>query len=162
MIYFISDYHLGQKSKPTKRNFDNLKQMHEKIITEWNSVIKDDDTVYIVGDFAFNRLSASWFLKSAKGTKILILGNHDKFYFSFYKKYFHRIKQSEYIDYNDIKFIVSHFPIHSACLKENEYCIHGHVHENTIEDPKLINVSCEVLDYRPISLEEVYRRVTND
>lgn len=162
MIYFISDYHLGQENKASIRGFSNLREMNAKIIEEWNKIITAEDLVYIVGDVALKREALIYFCKNTNGEKILILGNHDKFYFSFYKKYFSRIKQSKYLWYEGLKFIVSHFPIHTKCLGENEYCIHGHVHEHTIDDPKLINVCCEVLNYKPISLEEVYRRVKND
>lgn len=162
MIYFISDYHLGQELKVKERGFSSLEEMTEKIISGWNSTVSDDDIVYILGDVSLRRDALTYFCEKTNGEKILILGNHDKFYFSFYKKYFSRIKQSKYLWYNELKFILSHFPIHSACLEENEYCIHGHIHEKTINDPKLINVCCEVLNYKPISVEQIYRSLKND
>jgi calcineurin-like phosphoesterase family protein len=33
--------------------------------------------------------------------------------------------------------------------------IHGHVHENTLDDKRYINVSAEVIDYRPKTLREL-------
>ena len=78
MNYFCSDQHLFHKNiiKYCNRPFDH---MNEEILRKWNEKITDEDTVYIVGDFALGRKekAAEW-LSQANGKKILIIGNHDR------------------------------------------------------------------------------------
>ena len=52
MIYFTSDLHLGQKgiNYVHQRPFDDVETMNEEIITNYNRIVTDEDTVYFVGD----------------------------------------------------------------------------------------------------------------
>ena len=88
MIYFISDTHFYHSNiiKYFNRHFKDVNEMNETIINNWNSIIKEDDTIYHLGDFClsnddeiksiFNRLN---------GNKILIRGNHDRSLLNFMK-----------------------------------------------------------------------------
>lgn len=56
---YISDLHLGHKNAimHDNRPFANLDEMHSSIITNWNDVVKEEDEVYILGDFAWKNQS---------------------------------------------------------------------------------------------------------
>ena len=52
--------------------------MHEALINNWNSVVNEDDTVFLLGDMGFcgyEKLKV--LLSRLKGRIILITGNHD-------------------------------------------------------------------------------------
>jgi calcineurin-like phosphoesterase family protein len=61
--------------------------MDQALKSNWNNVVKPEDTVYVIGDFALirganpdekiSKLEA--LTRSLNGTKHLIIGNHDKF-----------------------------------------------------------------------------------
>lgn len=53
MIYFTSDLHFNHKRiiQSVGRPFANLEEMHNALVNNWNSVVNDDDTIYILGDF---------------------------------------------------------------------------------------------------------------
>lgn len=52
--------------------------MNEGLIANWNSVVKDDDIVFDLGDFAFAP-NSKWkeILGRLRGKHYLILGNHE-------------------------------------------------------------------------------------
>lgn len=78
--YVISDTHFGHANiiKLADRPFKNVDEMNKTIINNWNSIVNDEDIVYILGDFSFKGKSADYYAKQLKGRKILIKGNHDK------------------------------------------------------------------------------------
>jgi calcineurin-like phosphoesterase family protein len=53
--------------------------MNEKIIENWNSVVKSNDNVYSLGDFGFSQYTRlRSVIKRLNGNLNLINGNHDK------------------------------------------------------------------------------------
>ena len=153
-IYFISDLHLGHKSilgfaGQYRGNCKTLKEHDRWIVTQWNSVVKKRDKIYVLGDVAFE-LDSLKNLDLMNGTKILVRGNHDKFDTEVYLKYFKEIHGfTKYKDY-----WLSHCPIHPQELRDRKN-IHGHVHMNTILDKDYINVCVELLNGTPISFEDL-------
>lgn len=54
--------------------------------------------------------------------------------------------------------IASHIPLHESQIEHRfGKNIHGHVHRHSLKDPRYLNVSCEAINYTPISLEEVLK-----
>jgi len=161
-IYFISDTHFGHWFAVWfwKRPFKNIKEMNTALINNWNSRIKNEDIVIIVGDFfAGNKLFCKYLLKNLNGEKILIKGNHD-FKFRYEKllgsndiKIYNRMEFS--ID--DNHFILTHKPV--RWIPDNSINIHGHHHRKLIpskyKKDKYFNVAVDHNEYKPISLEEI-------
>jgi predicted phosphohydrolase len=82
-VYAISDLHLSfTEDKPMAVFGGNWEGHFEKIKTDWNEKVKDDDVVLICGDISWamkleNALVDLRALAPLKGTKIFIRGNHD-------------------------------------------------------------------------------------
>lgn len=57
MDYIISDTHFGHKSTllfdTNPRPFTDVNEMNRVMIQNWNSVVRPEDTVYHLGDFAY-------------------------------------------------------------------------------------------------------------
>jgi len=84
-VHFTSDQHYFHKNildpRYTKRGeyFDNLDEMHHAFITNHNQVVKSNDVVINVGDFAFGRPDAVLeIIKQLNGKQIFLFGSHDK------------------------------------------------------------------------------------
>ena len=80
MNLYISDLHFGHKGVINfdHRPFENIEEMDNVIIRNWNARVQNDDTVYIIGDLSHKALKEpEYYLRKLKGNKILILGNHD-------------------------------------------------------------------------------------
>lgn len=133
-IFYIADTHFGHANiiQFDKRPFATVAEMDAALIANWNNNVQKQDTVYILGDFCWNR-EPRWIeiLDQLRGEKILIRGNHDPIFMST------RLKQRfQYItDYKEIKddgrwVIMSHYPIpfYKKAYDPNTYMLCGHVH----------------------------------
>ena len=79
-IFFTSDSHYGHSNIiwMCKRPYTNVEEMNRKLIENWNNVVKPDDLVFHLGDFAFGG-QPLWrsIREQLNGNIILINGNHD-------------------------------------------------------------------------------------
>lgn len=156
--YYISDLHFGHENMAIKRGFSCVDEMNEHIIKSWNGVINKKDTVYCLGDITMERSIFYPLLDRLKGYKKIILGNHDKpQHVPELLKYVNNVASMKYLKHKQYgNIILSHAPIHPCELEYRfKYNIHGHVHENTLPDKRYINVSAEVIDYKPKLLKEL-------
>jgi len=80
MVFFTSDTHFSH-NKPfiyEPRGFSSAEEMNEKIIENWNSVVKQEDEVYLLGDVVLSNMEAGIAaLKRLNGKIHIICGNHD-------------------------------------------------------------------------------------
>lgn len=79
-IFFTSDWHLFHHNclEFDNRPFQDVNHMAESLIKRFNSVVRDQDVCYFLGDMGFSGDSIKKVIDRLNGTKILILGNHDK------------------------------------------------------------------------------------
>jgi calcineurin-like phosphoesterase family protein len=88
-IWFTSDTHYNHKNIAGKevsrwtdgfRKFTSVQQMNEALITNINKYVKEDDTLYHLGDFAFGDANVIREFRNSLICKNihLILGNHDQ------------------------------------------------------------------------------------
>ena len=107
------------------------------------------------------------------GDKVLIRGNHDIFRDDEYREYFRELRAYHVMN----GMILSHIPVHEASLGRFGTNIHGHLHANRVMkirgvnvatgeilygtdiDPRYHCVCVEQTDYRPISFEDVLKKI---
>ena len=79
-IFVTSDLHICH-NKPflyEPRGFTSIEEMNEAIVERWNSVVRPDDTVWNLGDFALNDIDAAIpYIRRLNGNIMWIAGNHD-------------------------------------------------------------------------------------
>ena len=90
--FFIADTHFGHQKilKFSRSQFKTIEEHDETIIDNWNNVVRDVDTVWVLGDFCFGKKNIE-IAGRLKGVKRLVMGNHDIFNASDYLKYFMRV-----------------------------------------------------------------------
>lgn len=136
MNYYISDLHFMHTNIISfdGRPYQNIKEMNAQLIKNWNSVVKNNDIVYILGDFCWSTKEEDWLyvLRRLNGQKFLIKGNHDKKIPAKAKKMFCQI-----CDYKEVydagrKVILSHHAMlfYPSDYRDNTYMLFGHVHNN--------------------------------
>ncbi len=81
-IYFTADHHFGHKNilkyEPNNRPFKTIKEHDEFAISQWNSRVRPDDTVYHLGDFSLGDKSVvAPMLENLSGKIYFVPGGHD-------------------------------------------------------------------------------------
>jgi len=154
--FFISDLHLGHTNMARKRGFSSFEQMHDVIIHNWNNAVSKRDHVFILGDITMEKSIYYPLLNKLRGTKTVVLGNHDEaHHVKDLLRYVNKV--AGMINYKG-QCILTHCPIHPSELEfRYKFNIHGHVHEKSINDPRYINVSAEVLNYTPIEYSQLIK-----
>lgn len=93
------------------RPWSTVEEMDQALINNWNSVVTVADTVYICGDFCWQK-EDRWIeiLEQLNGNKQLIKGNHDiKSPSAKLKKYFQDIKEYKEITDDGRHVILCHY-----------------------------------------------------
>jgi len=177
--FVISDHHLGHTNSWEKfkledgsplRPFTSNEEMNETMIERHNAKVKEQDTVYFLGDVVINKKYLE-LVKRMNGRKILVRGNHDIFKDEEYREVgfeqLHGVRV--FVD----KFILSHIPLHPDCVTERfRVNVHGHLHANQVmswqvidedivykPDPRYLCVCVEQTDYTPLHFDEVEERI---
>lgn len=168
MNYFIADTHFGHENiiRMCERPFENIEQMNQKVIENWNSKVKGNDHVYILGDMFFRCEDPESILQVLKGKKHLIVGNHDGWAKQQeLQKYF--VSIDNYLEFSDGQnyLILSHYPMLSyhRASRKNTYMIHGHIHADTDADffpllvkrERILNAGVDINAFMPVTLAEL-------
>ena len=76
--YFVSDTHFGHKNiiRMDRRPWETVDEMDNALIANWRRTVKDQDTVYHLGDVALG-LAPLGYLLQLTGQIRIIPGNHD-------------------------------------------------------------------------------------
>lgn len=107
--------------------------------------------VFFLGDTAFNDDSLIGILGGLPGRKILISGNHEDMTSMEAKN---TVFESIHGMLKYKEFWLTHAPIHPQELR-GKTNIHGHVHKDTIDDPRYFNTCPEATGQYLISLQEI-------
>lgn len=151
-FYVIGDTHWQHKNivKYCGRPYDHERMM----LKRWKRTIKDTDVVLHLGDLFFGSYDrfAEQIAPKLTGEKYIILGNHDKRKYDYEALGFTVVKPFS-LKYRNYTVSFDHYP---KLLPEWErrLHVHGHIHNNGYSQGEPfrhgnINVSVEVLDYRP-------------
>lgn len=169
-IFFAADHHFGhsrilefqrQDGRPL-RNFSSIEEHDEYLVDRHNSVVRDNDRVYLLGDVVLSRAGMSS-LSRLRGSKRLISGNHDLYRTTAYLAAGVRevrgvavFPEGRY----PTSFVASHVPLHPSSLDRWKHNVHGHLHDREVGDSRYTCVSMEHLDdYKPIELGDLTTKI---
>lgn len=178
-VFLVSDTHFGHEATCTKftrkdgsplRPWANALEMNEALVDLWNDVVRSDDLVYHLGDVCMSHRHLH-IVGRLNGHKHLIAGNHDPLIGKKAKKfnfedYFESIGALKELD----GMVLTHVPIHEQSLDRWGVNVHGHLHANEVmkmhggkptdkPDPRYLCVSVEHTEFKPISLEDVKKKI---
>lgn len=175
-VWFTSDLHFWHKNicKYCNRPYESLDEMHQAIIANWNSVVQDSDTVFLLGDMGFCGIEKlRELLSQLYGNIVLVQGNHDS------DKIAHKLAEEGLItkvvkmldvviegdeECPDQALTLCHFPMIDWNGKERgSWMIHGHQHQSP-ETPSCStshwDVGVDKNNWTPISFEQLKINIT--
>lgn len=166
MIFFTSDLHLGHENilRFMDRPFSSVEEMDEVLIDNYDSMVTDKDTVYILGDLSFRADMALMNKKFARlrGKKHLIIGNHDK-YSRYNTNLFREMCDYKLIIHERQRIAMMHYPLLEWNFQRyGSLMLHGHIHsdgayneENRKNGILRYDVGVDANRYYPVSLEQI-------
>ena len=173
--FFTSDTHFGHANiiRFCNRPFQNVEEMNEVLIENWNKVVSKDDTVFHLGDFAFGG-SSVWnsIIPRLNGHINLIIGNHDrKNLRQGYMSYFDMVVPQLQIEIEDNSIYLNHYPF--LCYGGSHrgvWQLFGHLHSGPQADgldisrlrvllPTQYDVGVDNNNFTPISYREVKEKI---
>jgi calcineurin-like phosphoesterase family protein len=155
-IFFTSDLHLGHRNiiRYCNRPFKNVNEMDDILISNWNSIVREEDTVYHLGDFAFK--DADMYLKELNGNILFVRGNHDRPIECVIGK--NALPDVRNIKLNGQDITLCHYSLRVWNKSHfNSWHLFGHSHGTIVGYGKSFDVGVDAQDYKPISFEWVQR-----
>ena len=153
-VFFISDTHFNHKNiiKYAGRPQRDVEHMNKVLINNWNEYVSNKDTIYHLGDFAFNPTRE--LIESLNGRKRLVMGNHDKKPMKWYLDNGFEAVYDMPVIYKSF-YILSHRPIYIN--DDMPYVnLHGHIHNaELIGGRNYKNLCVERIGYRPIEFSGI-------
>lgn len=177
--------HFNMTCAPTSKDlcgrpWASTQEMSEALVSLWCETVKPIDEVYVLGDVCMGKImdSLAW-VGQLNGTKILIPGNHDRCWHHSEKKdwekwvevykaagFAHIYNVDELVADFGKKVVLSHFPYKGDSHDKDRYAEfrpvdrglpnwHGHVHDEWKVNGRMINVGCDVWDYKPVHVDQL-------
>lgn len=159
-IHVFSDAHFdhGNIIRYCHRPFDSARQMNQELLGNWNHAVKENDTIFYLGDMTFgrDRHPTDYWLGKLNGAIFYIRGNHDTDAITRAMI----LPNSYGIKYEKYEFLLMHNP--HRPFGYDGWIIHGDKHNNDLKEypfinqkNKTVNVCAEVVGYTPLSLDKL-------
>lgn len=190
--FFTSDMHIGDSMVARYRGFDDVNDYEQTLARRWDSIVGDDDVVWVLGDVSGGGSSPRYlhalnWISDRTGTKHLVSGNHDRCHpmrspdsdtMAEYRRVFDSVKTTGQIP--GVMAALSHFPYEGEGWGPDRYTswrmpdsgvpiIHGHTHRPEIitytrRGTPQIHVGVDAHHLKPIPVSRVvaYLEKAND
>ena len=162
-IFFTSDTHFGHANiiKHCNRPFSSVEDMDETMITNWNSRVRSNDTVYHLGDFTMkNGQEALAYESRLNGFIHLIWGNHDRASVRNMDKVWGSSSYAAEICVDGHHITLCHYAMrvwnhshHGALM------LYGHSHGMLPPIKNSLDVGVDCWDFAPVTLPEILNRL---
>lgn len=182
-IYLTSDLHLGHLKVSQIRGFDSVEAHDFTIVKNWNTIVRDEDVVYVLGDVMMgDRDRGRDLLRNLRGTKHLVLGNHDRAAPNNTNGHLHQSEMGDSwgsistmirIGFNSRGYLMSHYPYEGDHAREERFnafrlkdtgipLFHGHTHYSSkysvsSKGTPQYHVGLDAWDLSPVSISNVLK-----
>ena len=173
--FFTADWHIGHANsiKFDNRPYQDVGEMHRALIKNYNAQVPENGICYFLGDIAtHNSDLTKQILSKLRGTKVIIVGNHDKNSNALYLMGFDVVLNNATIYIQGERVTMSHCPLRGVFREdvsdmkgakegdnwhgehknqafsienEGQFHLHGHIHSpNAGKSTKILNRQMDV------------------
>lgn len=162
-IFITADHHFDHPRiiELCNRPYNNINEMNEDLVKKWNEIVKPNDILYYLGDFAWKN-HGTW-LDRLNGKKILIAGNHDKMNVET-KNNFEEIHKLLDTTINGQRITLCHYPMCTwNVIWYGAWHLYGHVHGTKVEreDLHAFDIGVDCWNYQPVPWEVIKEKMNN-
>lgn len=141
--------------------------MDVALIANWNSIVKPEDTVYHLGDFAVGGGPASNYLYRLNGTIKFCWGNHDNRLRSVIESTPHTVQPISVEHLREIsidgqRIVLCHYAMRVWNKSHHgAWHLYGHSHGTLPDDPNSLSldVGVDCWNYFPVSMQQLRDRM---
>jgi calcineurin-like phosphoesterase family protein len=143
-----------------RMSFSSIEDMNDKLIKNWNKHIKKGDTVFHLGNFAWDPQTARNVLKKLNGEITFILGNCDDALLEVESEFDNIIVLDDQIlELPQTDSIICHYPLEVWNGKDSGTIhFHGHTvfsHKTDLRVSNRVNVCVDFWNYAPIKFSTI-------
>ena len=166
MIFFTSDLHIHHANiiKYCQRPFNSVEEMDNAIINNWNSVVAQDDSVWVLGDFTMSndKILINRTLSRLNGNKYLVLGNHDSPACKF-SGFWSEVHELTHISVERETLVLCHYAMRVWYKSHHgSWHLYGHSHGSLSEENNLsFDVGVDAWGYTPVSFNQIAQKMAN-
>lgn len=168
MLYFISDTHFGHSDiiRLSNRPFKNIEDHDTAIINNINRMVKEDDTLIVLGDFCLGnaRLVKDYRSKINCKKVILVKGNHDHQGFNA----FDLVVNMLWLKIANQDVLMCHKPYRKQWwrwyrtpdnatrpIDRGMFLLHGHTHGTYKNRGRMLNLCVDAWQFKPVTLQQI-------
>lgn len=177
MMWFTADLHLGHRSiiDFCKRPFRSVGEMDNILIRNWNTVVKEGDLIYVLGDLTLRGFSdTTTYCRKLNGEIHIVPGSHDK-------KWLRHMEKDDVPLYSKEGIVTILPPLHTTYITNyrhdkklvivlchyalrvwdkshfNSWQLYGHSHGRLRPIGKQYDIGTDHNGFFPIHLDELYK-----
>lgn len=177
-IYLTSDLHFGHDRQFIwkARGFNSVQEMNDVLVEKWNSIITDEDDIYVLGDIMLGSVDNIDYISKLKGKIHIVLGNHDTFnrerLYSTLPNVVEIADVGIRLNYKKYHFVLTHYPMLTGNLDDKNKGLKGRIinlcgHSHTIDkyqdmDKSIIyHCECDAHNCYPILIDNIIQDLQN-
>ncbi len=174
-LWFTSDTHFGHENiiQYCYRPFSSVQEMDDKLVENWNRVVKPDETIYHLGDFTLaGENTARTYFQRLDGKIHIVPGGHDwkwlrgEVYFSrsghqvIILPLLHTIKVPHPNQDTPQLVVLCHYAMRVWDRSHyGSWHLYGHSHGNLPPLENSLDLGVDNWRYQPLSLKEIGKEI---
>tara|TARA_R100001591_G_scaffold91322_1_gene97092 strand:+ start:26 stop:568 length:543 start_codon:yes stop_codon:yes gene_type:complete len=140
--------------------FKDIDEMNQVLIKNWNSKVKKNDTVFHLGNFAWDPQTARQVLRKLNGVIYFVIGTADEALLDIEAEFDNiSILEDQIIDLPQFDSVISHYPLEVWNGKDTGTIhFHGHTvysHKTDLDMMNRVNVCTDFWSYTPVKYSTI-------